>query len=112
MERNAADFISHHDSNQMDWKEFRPGSNWKFLQQDKASGQMTFLVRWDAGYRMGAMEHNRCEKHLYILEGTFVDQFRTSTAGTYIHLLPGSEHLAHTPDGCLFLEVCQGGAAS
>jgi|SRR5579862_6940936 len=96
------------DSNGATWQEFRPGSRRKVLYEDAASGQLTMLVQWDAGYRMGVAEHHEYDEHLYILVGTFVDEQRVSGPGTYILCRAGSEHQASTPDGCTFLEVVPG----
>ena len=100
--------ISYHDAGPVEWKEFRPGSQWKVLLRDDRKGQLVFLVRWAAGYRMGGPECVKREKHLYILDGTFVDQNRSSGAGTYLYVRPGAEIMAHTPDGCTFLEIVPG----
>ena len=60
------------DSNDADWQEFRPGSRRKVLHEDPATGQLTMLVQWDAGYRMGALEQHEHDEHLYILAGTLL----------------------------------------
>ena len=96
------------DSCQADWREFRPGSRRKVLYEDAVTGQLTMLVQWDAGYRMGTVEYHKYDEHLYVLAGTFVDQNRASGPGTYILNRAGSEHLCFTPDGCTFLEVVPG----
>ena len=97
-----------HRQNQADWQEFRPGSRRKVLHEDSGTGQLTILVQWDPGYRMGVVEHHEYDEHLYILAGTFVDEQRASGPGTYILNRAGSEHQASTPDGCTFLEVVPG----
>jgi hypothetical protein len=96
------------ESNETDWQEFRPGSRRKILHEDPATGQLTMLVQWDAGYRMGVAEHHEHDEHLYILAGTFVDEQRESKSGTYILCRAGSTHQASTPDGCTFLEIVPG----
>ena len=96
------------DSNDADWQEFRPGSRRKVLHEDPATGQLTMLVQWDAGYRMGALEQHEHDEHLYILAGTFVGEQRKSKPGTYILCRAGSEHQASTPDGCTYLEIVPG----
>jgi mannose-6-phosphate isomerase-like protein (cupin superfamily) len=100
--------ITYADSSRADWQEFRPGSRRKVLYEDSGTGQLTMLVQWDAGYRMGVVEHHEYDEHLYILAGTFVDEQRASGPGTYILNRAGSEHQAYTPDGCTFLEVVPG----
>jgi len=99
--------ITYADSSALGWTEFRPGSRRKILAEDPKSGRLVMLVQWDAGYRMEAELH-QLEEHLYILEGTYVDQNRTCGPGTYICNPVGSEHQAYTLDGCTFLEIVCG----
>jgi mannose-6-phosphate isomerase-like protein (cupin superfamily) len=102
------ELITYVDSSKANWLEFRPGSRRKVLHEDATTGQVTMLVQWDPGYRMGVVEHHEYDEHLYILTGTFVDQNRASGPGTYILNRAGSEHQCYTPDGCTFLEVVPG----
>src|SRR5262249_47499383 len=51
------ELITYVDSSRADWREFRPGSRRKVLYEDAARGQLTMLVQWDPGYRMGGVEH-------------------------------------------------------
>jgi mannose-6-phosphate isomerase-like protein (cupin superfamily) len=102
------ELITYADSGRADWQKFQPGSRRKILHEDLATGQLTMLVQWDPGYRMGVVEHHEYDEHLYILAGTFVDEQRASGPGTYILNRAGSEHQAYTPDGCTFLEVMPG----
>lgn len=103
-----SELITHVDGSSANWQEFRPGSRRKVLYGDAATGRLTMLVQWDAGYRMSAIEHHEYDEHLYILAGIFVDEQRASGPGTYILNRAGSEHQASTPDGCTFLEVVPG----
>jgi mannose-6-phosphate isomerase-like protein (cupin superfamily) len=100
--------ITYVDSNNAEWHDFRPGSRRKVLHENPKTGQLTMVVQWDAGYRMGTVEHHEYDEHLYIIAGTFVDERRASGPGTYILNRAGSEHQAYTPDGCTFLEVVAG----
>jgi anti-sigma factor ChrR (cupin superfamily) len=100
--------ITYGDSSALYWTEFRRGSRRKVLAEDSKSGRVVMLVQWDAGYRMAEVEHHQHDEHLYILEGTFVDQNRASGPGTYIYNRAGSEHQVSTPDGCTFLEIVCG----
>jgi hypothetical protein len=55
------------------------------------------LVQSDVGYRMGAVEHHEYDQHLYIIAGTFVDEYRASGTAQ-------GPSIRHTkPDGCTFL---------
>ena len=107
-ERPSPELITYVDSGETDWQEFRPGSRRKVLYENSVTGELTMLVQWDAGYRMGEVEHHEYDEHLYIIAGTFVDEHRASGPGTYILNRAGSEHRAYTPDGCTFLEVVPG----
>ena len=102
------ELIGYADSKEMEWQEFRPGSRRKILHEDIRSGQLTMLVQWDPGYRMAGVEHHY-DEHLYILEGTFVDQNCESGPGTYIFNKVGSEHQGYTVVGCTFIEIVPGG---
>jgi mannose-6-phosphate isomerase-like protein (cupin superfamily) len=102
------ELIGYADSKDMEWQEFRPGSRRKILREDIRSGQLTMLVQWDPGYRMAEVEHHQYDEHLYILDGTFVDQNRESGSGTYIYNKVGSEHQGYTVDGCTFIEIVPG----
>jgi quercetin dioxygenase-like cupin family protein len=106
--RNNTELIGYAESDAMEWQQFRPGSLRKVLREDTQSGQLTMLVQWDPGYRMAEMEHHEQDEHLYILQGTFVDQNRESGPGTYICNKVGSEHQAYTVGGCTFIEILPG----
>jgi ChrR Cupin-like domain len=100
--------ISYVDSSSVEWFQFRPGSRWKTLFEDPKTGQRAILVQWDAGYRMGEVDHHDRDEIVYVLSGTFVQNGRSSSPGTYIHHRAGSHHQASTPDGCTFLEIVTG----
>src|SRR5690242_14009152 len=78
------ELITYVDSSRAEWQDFRPGSRRKVPFEDSETGQLTMLVQWDPGYRMGVVEHHEYDEHLYILAGTFVDEQRASGPGTYI----------------------------
>ena len=105
---SISDLISYVDASKLDWQEFRPGSRRKILHEDAETGQLAMIVQWDAGYRMSGVEHHEYDEHLYILEGTFVDEQRSSGPGSYILNRAGSEHQAFTLDGCIYLEIVCG----
>jgi len=92
----------------MEWQQFRAGSRRKILREDSATGQLTMLVEWEAGYQMAEVEHHQFDEHLYILAGTFVDHNGESGPGTYIFNKKGSEHRAYTNEGCTFIEIVPG----
>jgi hypothetical protein len=47
------ELITYADSTEAAWQDFRPGSRRKVLYENAATGQVTMLVQWDPGYRMG-----------------------------------------------------------
>ena len=54
--------ISYVDSSSVEWFQFRPGSRWKTLFEDRKTGQRAILVQWDPGYHMGQVDrHDRDE---------------------------------------------------
>jgi hypothetical protein len=108
--KHDPELITYVDAGREKWQEFRPGSRRKVLHENAATGELTMLVQWDPGYRMGVVELHEYDEHLYILAGTFVDEQRASGPGTYILNRTGSQHQAHTSDGCTFLEVVPGRA--
>lgn len=57
----------------------------------------------DAGFTLPVLDEHGGEETVYVLEGTFVDQYRTSDAGTVIRGAPGSSHQPGTPDGVTFI---------
>jgi hypothetical protein len=86
--------ISYVDSGSVDWFQFKPGSRWKTLFEDPKTGQRAILVQWDAGYRMGEVDHHERDEIVYVLSGTFVQNGRSSrrqTAALSSRSSPGSE---------------------
>ena len=63
------------------------------------------ITQWDAGFTLPATDHHGGEETVYVLEGTFVDQYRSSGPGTVIRGEPGSSHQPGTPDGVTFFVV-------
>jgi hypothetical protein len=104
----SSELFLHADATGMEWQQTRPGSRRKILHSDAATGKLTMLVQWDAGYQMSVLERHQYDEHLYILSGIFVDERRACGQGTYILCRAGSEHQCSTPDGCTFLEIVPG----
>ena len=103
------ELITYVDSNRADWQEFRPGSRRKVLYEDSGTGQLTMLVQWESGYRMGVVERHEYDEHLYILAGTFVDEQRASGPGTYILNRPARSTKPTRPMDALFSKSCLDG---
>jgi hypothetical protein len=100
--------ITYVDSSEVEPLQFRPGSEWSVLFEDAQTGQRAILVKWKPGYQMGQVDHHESNEIVFVLSGTFVENNRASSPGTYIHHRAGSSHQAYTPDGCTFLEVVTG----
>src|SRR6201994_4159905 len=63
------------------------------------------IVQWDAGFELPGLDEHGGEEIVYVLQGTFVDQYRTSGPGSIIRGEPGSSHRPGTPDGVTFFVV-------
>ncbi|ODU02818.1 MAG: hypothetical protein ABS81_16420 [Pseudonocardia sp. SCN 72-86] len=83
------------------WEEQTPLSRRKILRLEEDI--YIAIVQWDPGFTLPTMDVHGGEETLYVLAGTFVDQFRTSGPGTAIRGTPGSSHQPSTPDGVTFL---------
>jgi hypothetical protein len=59
-------------------------------------------IEWEQQTRASRRKILRIED---VLEGTFVDQYRSSGPGTVIRGEPGSSHQPSTPDGVTFMVV-------
>lgn len=99
------ELMTYVDTDATDWEPIEPGARYRTLHADKETGQRILMVQWDPGYTLSFRDEHRHDEFLYIVEGTFVDQHRSSGAGTFIHNEPGSWHQPTTPDGCTFLAV-------
>jgi anti-sigma factor ChrR (cupin superfamily) len=83
------------------WEEQTPQSRRKILRLE--DDLYVALVQWDAGFSLPMLDEHGGEETVYVLDGTFVDQYRTSGAGTVIRGAPGSSHQPGTPDGVTFI---------
>ena len=99
------ELMTYIDTDSVDWEPSEPGSRRRTLHTDDETGQKILMVQWDPGYTLSFRDEHHHDEFLYILSGTFVDQHRSSGAGTYIHNEPGSWHQPSTPDGCTFLAI-------
>jgi anti-sigma factor ChrR (cupin superfamily) len=87
------------------WQETRfRGVTMKVLMEDKESGLVTGLFRFEPGAKLPYHEHVAIEQ-TYILEGSLVDDEGEATAGNYVWRPAGNRHDAHSPGGCLALSV-------
>jgi anti-sigma factor ChrR (cupin superfamily) len=91
------------DVDSLPWKSTpTPGIDMKILLEDKASGLLTALFRWEPGTALDLHEHVEIEQ-TYVLSGSIVDEEGEVTAGNYVWRPKGNRHLASSPQGALVL---------
>lgn len=79
-----------------------PGIDMKILLQDKDTGLLTALFRWEPGTSLALHEHVEIEQ-TYVLEGSIVDDEGEVRAGDYVWRPKGNRHLARSPNGALVI---------
>jgi len=79
-----------------------PGVDMKILVQDKDTGLLTALFRWQAGTRLPLHEHVEIEQ-TYVLQGSIVDEEGEVTAGNFVWRPKGNRHVATAPNGALVI---------
>lgn len=90
------------------WKPTQvPGIDMKVLLQDKDTGLLTALFRWEPGSELPLHEHVEVEQ-TYVLSGSIVDAEGEVTAGNFVWRPSGNRHVARAPRGalvvCFFLK--------
>jgi anti-sigma factor ChrR (cupin superfamily) len=78
------------------------GIDMKVLLEDKESGLLTALFRWQPGTELPLHEHVEIEQ-TYVLSGSIVDEEGEVRAGDYVWRPKGNRHLARSPGGALVL---------
>ena len=81
-----------------------PGIDMKILLEDKETGLLTALFRWQPGSELTLHEHVEVEQ-TFVLEGSLVDDEGEVTAGNYVWRPKGNRHIAKSPHGALVLSV-------
>lgn len=81
-----------------------PGIETKLLYHDAASGMSTMLFRMAPGAVVPLHEHTAVEQ-TWMLEGSLVDEDGACLPGQFVWRPAGSTHVAHAPDGAVFLSV-------
>jgi anti-sigma factor ChrR (cupin superfamily) len=81
-----------------------PGIDMKILLEDKESGLLTALFRWQAGAELALHEHVEVEQ-TFVLQGSLVDEEGEVTAGNYVWRPKGNRHIARSPEGALVLSM-------
>lgn len=85
------------------WKPTQvPGIDMKVLVQDKDTGLLTALFRWEPGTELPLHEHVEIEQS-WVLEGSIVDAEGECKAGHYVWRPQGNRHVARSPHGALVL---------
>lgn len=89
--------------NELPWKPTQvPGIDMKVLMQDKESGLLTALFRWQPNTELPLHEHVEVEQ-TFVLEGSIVDAEGEVCAGDYVWRPRGNRHIARSPNGALVL---------
>jgi anti-sigma factor ChrR (cupin superfamily) len=78
------------------------GIDIKVLVQDKDTGLLTALFRWQPGTVLPLHEHVEIEQS-WVLEGSIVDAEGECKAGSYVWRPQGNRHVATSPNGALVL---------
>ena len=91
-------------SDEVEWREAKPGVFSKELLNSPDDGQRVVLARLLPGAYSPPHSHTELE-HIYILEGGFHDGERWLGVGDYCVRAPGVEHTATTEQGALTLVV-------
>jgi anti-sigma factor ChrR (cupin superfamily) len=93
------------DTKQLDWTASPSPTVWrKRLHRvgPPESGQVTSIVRYDAGARFPVHDHPEGEEIL-VLEGVFSDEYGHWPAGTWLLNPEGFRHAPYSDPGCLLL---------
>src|SRR6267142_3237582 len=80
------------------------GIEMKVLLEDKETGLLTALFRWQPGSELALHEHVEVEQ-TFVLEGSLEDDEGEVTAGNYVWRPKGNRHIAQSPNGALVLSV-------
>ena len=88
---------------ELPWKPTgHPGVEMKVLLEDKESGLLTALFRWQPGALLPLHEHVEIEQ-TYVLEGSIVDDEGEVKQGDFVWRPKGNRHVARSPSGALVL---------
>ena len=80
------------------------GIDMKVLLEDKETGLLTALFRWQPGSELSLHEHVEVEQ-TFVIEGSLVDDEGEVTAGNYVWRPKGNRHIAKSPHGALVLSI-------
>ena len=79
-----------------------PGIEMKILMQEKESGLLTALFRWQPGAVLARHEHVEIEQ-TWVLSGSLIDEEGEALAGQYVWRPKGNRHIARSPNGALVI---------
>ena len=95
------------DVDDMDWEPTQfPGVAIKVLWKDEASDAYTALFQLEPGAELPRHRHCGVEQ-TFVLQGSLVDEHGVCSAGNFVWRHAGSDHTAHSPDGCLAIGIFQ-----
>ena len=91
--------------NEIEWEatQFK-GISIKVLYEDKTKGEMTCLLKWEAGATLPMHKHPEIEQ-TWVLEGSFYDHDGICRAGEFVWRHPGSFHQTHSDEGAVILAI-------
>lgn len=90
---------------ELPWQETRfPSVTMKVLVEDKDTGFVTGLFRFEPGAKLPYHEHVAIEQ-TWVLEGSLADDEGEATAGNFVWRPAGNRHDAYSPNGCLVLSM-------
>ena len=78
------------------------GIDIKVLMEDKESGLLTALFRWQPGTELPLHEHVEIEQ-TFVLKGSVVDDEGEVREGDYVWRPKGNRHVARSPNGALVI---------
>jgi anti-sigma factor ChrR (cupin superfamily) len=89
----------------MQWEKSHFEKIWKkVLYQNKATGEMTVLLKWEPGAVLPFHRHPEIEQS-WVLEGSFYDHDGICRAGEFVWRQPGSMHETRSDEGCILLAI-------
>jgi anti-sigma factor ChrR (cupin superfamily) len=88
---------------EMPWQTTKfEGIEMKLLYADAESGASTIMFRMEPGAIVPLHEHTALEQ-TFILSGSLRDDEGEVTAGNYVWRPGGNRHIAHAPEGAVFI---------
>jgi anti-sigma factor ChrR (cupin superfamily) len=102
LEPRATPGMSYLAEGDLEWEAQTPASRRKILRLEE--DLYVAIVQWDAGFELPGVDEHGGEEIVYVLDGTFTDQYRSSGPGTIIRGEAGSSHRPGTPDGVTFCQ--------